>query len=247
MLLHTTVTQCPSLRDAVTYQDVLNVAITNAVVTVGNALLENRALPLPSIYSVFIQERTTLFNAKGVREPQEHTTLSSRWLQSELVGRLQHHMVYTCKVRKYGTLLYRPSSDIVMLLTEAMWKLRNTEQAEGEKEEEKQADCTTAHSTNQLDASNINKLLHLQIQTFVAEDGQVPYEHDNLNINALMHPKLWEAICLLTKSKRESIGGVQQWMMKRHLQTTLKSYVGFSCCVQCCLLQMIAVLCQCTH
>ena len=135
---------------------------------------------------VFIQEQTTIFNAKGVREPQEYTILSSRWLLSELVGRLQHHMVYTCKVRKYGTLLYRPSSDIVMLLTEAMWKLRNTEQAEGEKEVEEQADCTTAHSTNQLDASNINKLLHLQIQTFVAEDGQVPYEHDNLNINALI-------------------------------------------------------------
>ena len=59
-VLHTTVTQCPSLRDAVTYQDVLNVAITNAVVTVGNALLENRALLLPSIHSVFIQELTTL-------------------------------------------------------------------------------------------------------------------------------------------------------------------------------------------
>ena len=180
-VLHTTVTECPSLRDAVTYQDVLNVAITNAVVTVGNALLENRALLLPSIHSGFRQELTTLVNAKGIREPQEYTTLSSRWLLSELVGRLQHHMVYTCKVRKYGTLLYRPSSDIVMLLTEAMWKLRNTEQAE---EEEEQADCTTVHSTNQLDASNINKLLHLQIQTFVAEDSQVPYEHDNLNINA---------------------------------------------------------------
>ena len=204
-LLDSIVQQIPNLDEVVTYHDVLDVAMIKTVVRVGKVLIENQALLLPTIHSIFRQARI-LLNAKGIQEPQEFTTLSSRWILSELVGRLQHHMVYTCKVHKYGTL---PSSDIVLLLTEAMWKLRNAEQAEGERDEEQHADYTTAHSTDQQHVNNINKLIHSQIQTFMAEDTREPYEHDNLNIDILtqkIHPELWEEICLLTRSQRQSRG-----------------------------------------
>ena len=44
-------------------------------------------------------------------------------------------MVYSCKVRKYGTLVYRPNSDLIRLLSEAMWKLRNVESTPDERPE----------------------------------------------------------------------------------------------------------------
>ena len=36
----------------------------------------------------------------------------------EITAKYQHHIAYVCKVRKYGTLVYRPTSDIHALLSE---------------------------------------------------------------------------------------------------------------------------------
>ena len=214
-LLHQTSEQSPTVDEVHTYHDVVNVALIQTVVKVGYVLLEKRALLLPKIHSNFRQVARTLLATKGMEEPPEFTNLSSRWLLSELIGRLQHHMMYSCKVRKYGTLIYRPSSDIVLLLTEAMWKLQNAEQATDEihapvENREQYADCTSAHSKeDQQDMKNINKLIHSQIRTFLSEDAHVPYEHDNFNLDMLakkIQPELWEQICLLTRSQRESKG-----------------------------------------
>ena len=104
-------------------------------------------------------------------------------------------MMYSCKVRKYGTLIYRPSSDIVLLLTEAMWKLQNAKQATDEihapvENREQYADCTSAHSKeDQQEMKNNNKLIHSQIRTFLSEDAHVPYEHDNFNLDMLAKKK----------------------------------------------------------
>ena len=39
----------------------------------------------------------------------------------EITAKYQHHVIYVCKVRKYGTLVYRPTSlDIHALLSEAL-------------------------------------------------------------------------------------------------------------------------------
>ena len=205
-LLDTIVQRIATLSEVVSYESVVNVAVLKTVFTVGNVLLEKRAILLPAIHAIFRQQARELLTAKQVPEPQEFTNLSSRWILSELVGTLQHHMVYSCKVRKYGTLVYRPNTDLVLLLTEAMWKLRN---ADGERVEEQLADCTTKLATEQQHVSNINKLIHSQIKTFLAEDTQTQYEHDNFNLDILtnkIHPELWAAICLLTRSQRESRG-----------------------------------------
>ena len=89
-----------------------------------------------------------------------------------------------------------------------MWKLQNAEQATDEihvhapvENREQNADCTSAHSKDQQDMKNINKLIHSQIRTFLSEDAHVPYEHDNFNLDMLankIQPELWEQICLLT-------------------------------------------------
>ena len=50
---------------------------------------------------------------------------TSRWIQSNLTVHLQHHMTYSCRVRKYGTIIYRPHSDLILSLSQALWELHN--------------------------------------------------------------------------------------------------------------------------
>ena len=161
-LLDTIVQRIATLSEVVSYEGVVNVAVLKTVVTVGNVLLEKRAILLPAIHAIFRQQARVLLTAKQVPEPQEFTNLSSRWILSELIGTLQHHMVYSCKVRKYGTLVYRSNRDFV-LLTKAMWKLRN---ADGERVKEQLADCTTKLATEQQHVSNINKLITHKLKHF---------------------------------------------------------------------------------
>ena len=99
-------------------------------------------------------------------------------------------MVYTCKVRKYGTLVYRPKSDLILLLSKAMWKLRNVESTSGERPEERS--CGDKPTTDQL--HHINQLFHSQIRTFLKKDAQSPFEYDEVNFNDLIKqidPQLW--------------------------------------------------------
>ena len=100
--------------------------------------------------------------------------------------------------------MYRPNSDLIVLLSEAMWKLRNIELAKGEETEVHDADIPT---TNQLDC--INQLILSQIRTFLAKDAQAPFEYDEVNFDNFIkqiNPQLWNAICVLTRSASELKG-----------------------------------------
>ena len=56
---------------------------------------------------------------------QDERKITAMWVLSNLTSALQQHIAYSCKVRKYGTLLYRPNSDFKGLLQQALWKLKN--------------------------------------------------------------------------------------------------------------------------
>ena len=87
---------------------------------VGTMLLEHKATLFPIIICTNINEHLTQLEAeKGVPNPPE---LNSRWVLGEITAKYQHHVAYVCKVRKYGTLVYRPTSDMHALLSEALWK-----------------------------------------------------------------------------------------------------------------------------
>ena len=46
------------------------------------------------------------------------------WVLSNLTNRLQLHIGYSCTVKKYGTVLYRPNADFKGLLQRLLWKLK---------------------------------------------------------------------------------------------------------------------------
>ena len=55
-------------------------------------------------------------NAEKIPEntPKEHCWFQHFW--SIITTTLNQHLVYACKARKYGTLLYHPNTDLVLLL-----------------------------------------------------------------------------------------------------------------------------------
>ena len=49
--------------------------------------------------------------------------VTSRWTLSNLTANLKHHISYSCRARKYGTLLYRSKSDLLSPLAQALWRV----------------------------------------------------------------------------------------------------------------------------
>ena len=150
---------------------------------------------------------------KGLQEPQELRTVSSRWILSELTVNFQHHIAYSCKVRKHGMLVYRPTSDVLALLSEAMWKLKNV----GKVHSDSLQASTQAHVSGSTEECNnqcvhvdhVNKLILKQIGSYLAKDAQEPFEYDEPNIDKLINNldlQLWNAVCRLTRSTSEIRG-----------------------------------------
>jgi len=136
-LIDTYTQQIPSIDQVVTAHDVIMTAMAKTLVRVGHILLEKRAILLPSIHSIFMSHARDLAKIKHLGS-EEIEAITSRWVLSDLTANLQHHIAYSCKVRKYGTLVYRPNTDLVPLLTEAMWRLRNAETMQSKGSEDRQ-------------------------------------------------------------------------------------------------------------
>ena len=129
---------------------------------------------------------------------------SYMWLLSGLTANLQHHMTYTCKVRKYGTLIYRPNTDLIPSLQKAMWSLRQSQVSKVELNAQSETvlqDSTQRSSRAVLD--DLNSQVHKEVRRILTKDGETSFQYDRIDIDTLIkeaNPQLWEAICLLTRS-----------------------------------------------
>lgn len=97
-------------------QDVLIVAMNKMLIGIGIMLLEKRASLMPTIHSEFINNARALYNAHDFQEPLELKSITSRLILSEITAKFQHHVTYACRVRKHGTLIFRPTADLIALL-----------------------------------------------------------------------------------------------------------------------------------
>ena len=95
--------------------DVINRAMLNTAIHVGEKLLQQECLLLPSVNQIFsslVSEVTHVSNL-CVEE-----NVTARWILSNLVISLQNHLSFTCRVRKHGlgvwglyTILYKTERD----------------------------------------------------------------------------------------------------------------------------------------
>jgi len=98
-LIDTYTQQIPSIDQVVTAHDVIMTAMAKTLVRVGHILLEKRAILLPSIHSIFMSHARDLAKIKHLGS-EEIEAITFRWVLSDLTANLQHHIAYSCKVRK---------------------------------------------------------------------------------------------------------------------------------------------------
>ena len=192
-----------------TLQQVRDLAMDKTVVHVGEELLQRKVLLLPAAHDFFLEKYDEILATIDLHEAEAQIAVVSLWVLSNLTSALQHHLVYTCKACKYGTLLYRPNTDLVPLLQQSLSKLH-----QHEKKVLQTQPPQTIHSPpkklrmkNALDDLNA-QILH-QCRRYLGRDKIFVDEYSTLNIDKeidQMNPTLWKAICMLTRSASERSG-----------------------------------------
>ena len=99
--------------------DVINHAVQSTTIYVGERLLKQECLLLLSVNQTF-----SSYVAKASHSSHLHAEekVTARWLLSSLIVHLQHHMSYTCRVKKHGTLLYRNNGDLLATISNLLYK-----------------------------------------------------------------------------------------------------------------------------
>ena len=111
---------------------------------------------------------------------------------------LQQHVTYSCPVKKYGTRIYRVNSDLKSALAQALWKLRCRDETK-----------THDQPEHRVVLEDLNRRACLHITNYLAKYSKQQFEFIDFNIDAeieAIDPKLWEAICFLTRSTSEKKG-----------------------------------------
>ena len=136
--------------------------------------------------------------------------VTSAYILSSLTTSLQHHIEYCCKTKKYGTLFYRPNTDLKPALAQSLWQLRQKTKNESDPTS---TNPTTESVEEQLDQvellNDLNSLACAHINSYTPRHSKEEFNFAEFNIDQQIgeiDPKLWEAICLLTRSASERKG-----------------------------------------
>ena len=117
MILQEITQKISTLDPSSTMQQVCDLAMDYTVLHVGEVLSQNRAILLPTAHDFFGERVDEILVANNVHSTEAQAKKTSRlWVLSHLTMALKHHLEYKCKVRKYGTLLFLPSTDFIPLL-----------------------------------------------------------------------------------------------------------------------------------
>ena len=109
---------------------------------------------------------------------------SNRWLLSQLSASLGHHIVYTCKVKRHGVILYRRGSE-VEALSYALHQLSKVNQDTKVPEVDEDLHRRVLVS--------VNKKIHAMVSNSLANPNFA-------DLNAQADPLVWETISTLTRS-----------------------------------------------
>lgn len=112
-----------------------------------------------------------------------------RWLLSQLLSALQHHMPYTCKVKKLGVILYWRGREIDAL-SHALYSASIS--------------CKPNTKPNHVQVCNdINKKIHKQVKV---NSKQLTTDPETLEVDRLIQsvdPVVWNTMYIFTRSATE--------------------------------------------
>ena len=222
----------PTANDLPTIDSVVEWALNEVTLHVAKEFLHHRVLLLKSAHDLFCQ--TLKGTCDLVKVEHSEATVTQRALLSHLTNTLQHHIRYNCKVKKYGTLLYRVEDDIVPFLTRILWKqiLEQTSWHDSSTNDktEPETECMEA-------IEHLNNKVHEQTRRFIKEDKCKPFDFTSLDIDQVIStidPTLWQAICTLTQSISEKRGrpkAADQTCTTNEVKKNSSSFFALCCAV----------------
>jgi len=110
------------------YSDYVSQALQEVMVKVGNVLLRSLAVLFPEVYRLFINEalQRALVGHMSLDESDIMQEMPRRCLLSRLIGFFGKHLVFECKQRSCGVLLYRRGADLGVCLSKTLKLLQGT-------------------------------------------------------------------------------------------------------------------------
>ena len=134
--------------------------------------------------------------------------VTSRWTLSNLTPNLKHHISYSCRARKYGTLLYRSKSNLLSPLAQALWSVQNLSKASII---QVRSDPVIKQdvSSKEMVFDEFNDQIHSQIKILLEKDAKSPCEHHDLDTDQFLketNSEVWKAVYSLTRSVSERQG-----------------------------------------
>ena len=123
-------------------------------IDVGKQLLNREVLLLPMINDIFNSHACHIIRIKQQEDSVNAKELvTSRWILLQLTVNLKQHIASTCKVRKYGTLIYRPN-------TQLLWEINKSD------DNIPKNTCKFKDYSDQV-LDNLNKRIHSSIKTLL--------------------------------------------------------------------------------
>ena len=147
-----------------TKDELIRVCNNKTTIYVGNILLEKQACLLTTARDYFLKCANKMLPKPTIHlECDLENLVSSRWVLSNLVLNLKHHITYHCSVLKYGTVLYRPNTDLLLPLCRALHTVRSLE--EKQKQNHDIVNVVPEKAADNVQVLNeLNRRVHSQIK-----------------------------------------------------------------------------------
>ena len=206
---------------------IVEYSLLSSAIALGDNLLNQWPMFLPEVYKSFCGTFNEMSNHHNLSiNVSPENVVSSRYLLSYLVTKLDKHLVYTMKQRSAGILLYRKGADLLLILTKILHRQRpcscnqattNVCTISSDK------GCDDRHgSASVLAWEEMNKTLHEQIDK---NKGSMQGEMFNISSFDVDHwidiidKNILKMLAVMTKTKRDKnmhCNEVYEDMMKSH-------------------------------
>ena len=196
----------PTMEQIKTEADVSNYAIIRTIIDIGNKLLQREPVLLSTAHDIYM-DYTKQASTHIISSDADKAT--AKWVLAQLHDHLSHHMMFTCKIRKYGTLIYRPDTDMLAVATQALWKLKNVKKKHLHDLTDEDDTDSYEQSHYETVLNDLNDRVHMTAKRYIDNDTHVPFDYSEMNISHLIEntdEKLWNAIMHITKSIAEREG-----------------------------------------
>jgi len=186
--------QLSELTTIKTTEELVSYTMSFISIHVGEVLLDQGALLLPNIYEMFCNKLGEISKIYNI-EVSPSNKITKVMLRNHLSAVLEPHMAYRCYAKRYGTIIYRHSGDLVFTANKLLSASRQ------------QKEVNDFQQTLKNVCETLNTKLHHTIDKLIQQDTQQPQKIEDVNIDecvAQIDPDVWTALNILTKPRRAS-------------------------------------------